>query len=236
MNPRYMQGIEQLSETRKCSDTLLFEDYIVTRLKLLPAFKEEKFTMERRNRGWKASRRLRSHLSRVCDRMFHRTSIKRKRQPITPDPELRSRLRLELRRRRSERKADNGMASVVFFGNGRFQAGGYGHAPVPKKALLKLLCTRGPTVLLDEYNTSKICPCGKAELETKQVISNGGSRVRCHKAVGGGDHIPCSIAPLLDASGISFDRDILATLNMLQCAACGMRGLPRPTHLCRECH
>ena len=155
---------------------------------------------------------------------------------------------MELIERRSERKRNAGIPIVVFFGNGRFQAGGYGHAlgsasliiiglrpTVPKKALLKLLCTRGPTVLLDEYNTSKMCPCGKAELETKQVTSNGDSRVRCHKAAGSGDNIPCSVAPLLDASKIPMDRDILATLNMLQCAACGVRGLPRPAHLCKEC-
>ena len=54
------------------------------------------------------------------------------------------------------------------FGDGNFAPGGYGHAPVPKKDILRHLCTRGVTVLLGETKTSKMCPCGSQNSRTSK--------------------------------------------------------------------
>ena len=53
-----------------------------------------------------------------------------------------------------------------------------GHNAIPKKGLLRELCHRGLTFLLDEHKTSKVCPCGHDELKTT------GYRFRAHKSDG----------------------------------------------------
>ena len=69
----------------------------------------------------------------------------------------------------------------------------------------------GLTFLLDEYKTSKMCPCGHDELKTT------GYRFRAHKS-----------------DGAACDRDALASLNMVSCALCALAGRTRPEHLCRS--
>ena len=39
-----------------------------------------------------------------------------------------------------------------------------GHIPIPKKTIVKALAVRGLTFLVDEFNTSKMCPCGQCAL------------------------------------------------------------------------
>ena len=90
------------------------------------------------------------------------------------------------------------------------------------KNLLRELCHRGLTVLLDEYKTSKMCPCGHDELKTT------GYRFRAHK----GDGAACPLLTRLGAR--SCDRDALASLNMVSCALCALGGRTRPEHLCRS--
>lgn len=97
---------------------------------------------------------------------------------------------------------------------------------VPKKKLLHELAVRGITVLLDEYNTSKYCPCG-TELtnlcsQTKQ--NHETKRVRVHKTDGDAS---CAILALRD------DRDELATINMLLIALSTLKGQEWPNHLRR---
>ena len=58
-----------------------------------------------------------------------------------------------------------------------------------QKKVLKSLAFRGLTCLLDEYNTSKMCPCVKSELEDVCLHDNmpasNGTRLRCHKKTSG---------------------------------------------------
>ena len=61
-----------------------------------------------------------------------------------------------------------------------------GNAAVPKKDLLHELGVRGPTVLIDEYKTSKMCPCGHELCDGKSQHdhNHGTGRVRVHKTIG----------------------------------------------------
>jgi hypothetical protein len=76
---------------------------------------------------------------------------------------------------------------------------------------------------LEEFRTSKMCPCGLSSLT--HVI--GDRRLRCHQA-GGSDE--CRITC---ATSVLRDRDSLATLNMLQCAQSCLLGRRWPLHLSR---
>ena len=88
------------------------------------------------------------------------------------------------------------------------------------KKLLKLLAVRGLTVLIDEHNTSKMCPCGQSELiDTTQGSS--GKRVRVHKTDGGA----CAVLSRVNET---------ATVQMLLAAGAAMRHLEWPKHLARS--
>ena len=79
---------------------------------------------------------------------------------------------------------------------------------------------------LDEFNTSKMCPCGQSEL--CDIDTSEGARLRCHKATG-----PESCC-VLDAIGQSnMERDILAAANICHCGACAFQKKNRPPWLCR---
>ena len=112
--------------------------------------------------------------------------------------------------------------TVVFFGDASYGPTMRGHNAIPKKGILRELCHRGLTFLLDEHKTSKMCPCGQDELKTTH------GRLRAHKSDGG----VCSV--LAHSSTTDCDRDALASLNMLRCALCALRGKNRPSHLCRS--
>ena len=123
-------------------------------------------------------------------------------------------------RRRTQRR-------IIFMGDGTFSHSRK-HAPVPKKQVVKTLAVRGPVVLLDEYNTSKMCPCGTSELQDKPSTDNDIHRLRCHKVCGQGG--PCCVESVLTPA--KMDRDVLATINFLLCAGCAVGGRERPEHLC----
>jgi hypothetical protein len=114
-------------------------------------------------------------------------------------------------------------------GNGSFQDN------FPKKKFIRALASRGVTVVLDEYNTFKMCPCGLCELRDTVSIcptnpDNLHRRPRCHKAAE--PHGPCSaIRPFL-SRGLHPDRDELADIQMLNAGALGMCAGSRPMHLC----
>ena len=123
--------------------------------------------------------------------------------------ELRRRL-MQVRRQRSE------TPTVVFFGDASYGPSMRGHNAIPKKGLLRELCHRGLTFLLDDYKTSKMCRCGHDEPKTT------GYRFRAHKSDG-------AACPLLTRLGaMSCDRDALASLNMVSCALCALAGRTRP--------
>ena len=88
--------------------------------------------------------------------------------------------------------------------------------------ILRELCHRRLTFLLDEHKTSKMCPCGHDELKTTA------GRLRAHKS----DGAACPLLRRLGAT--SCDRDALASLNMVSCALCALSGRKRPDHLCRS--
>ena len=97
-----------------------------------------------------------------------------------------------------------------------------GNPSIPKKKLLKYMAVRGLTILIDEYKTSKMCPCGKSELITQKQEASG-KRVRVHKTDGG----VCAVLKRVD------DRDETATVQDLLVAGAAMQHLAWPTHLCR---
>ena len=246
-NPSYAKALFDLSQTFRCAHEAEFAKYAGARLANIQALKEELFTAQRRNVDWRSSRRLQSYLSRICDRMFDRTSLKVKRSFTTDTEELRK-ARTNAKHQKKCRKEDP--PSVVFFGDGTFKPGGFGYASVPKKNILKLLCNRGCTVLLDEHRTSRACPCGKADLDTYknnkgppmcvpvvETTERTSCRIRCHKTFLTGDasatSLQCDVLNMLEEQGIPSDRDVIAVMNMLQCGHNAIRGKPRPVHLCR---
>ena len=246
-NAEYSASLKGFHGTLRCADHAEFAKYTRARLSSLRILATESFAAERRNHRWKAQRALHSYLARLCDRLFDRTSTLYGRQARSSAASMSTQERAELRRKLKEtmlRRKERGKAkTVVFFGDGTFSAGGRGHASTPKKKILTLLCTRGSTVLLDEYRTSKICPCGLRLDDDRQTTkahnaSKGRIRLRCHKTTGSTESSPvftsCSVLDALYERGLPADRDILAVINMLKCGLSALQGCARPVHLCRE--
>ena len=116
---------------------------------------------------------------------------------------------------------------IAFLGDGTFKHQ-KGYAPVPKKKLAKVLASKGLTVMLDEYFTSKQCPCGNSELEND---ANADSRLRRHKTSGKNEK--CCVECILGTD--KMDRDVLAVTNFVLCAKAALMDEKRPDHLCRPC-
>ena len=177
--------------------------------------------MARSGERWRRQRQQQSYLDNVANHIFKRQKGWKKQEPITV---------------------------IAFIGDGTFRHQ-RGHDPVPKKQLVKAMSTRGCTVVLDEFNTSKWCPCGKSELQNVQRADSDLSgedtdteigvqqapgvtrRNRCHMHTTDTDE-PCSVCEILGEDNM--DRDVLATINMLQCAHNELKGVSRPCHLCRK--
>ena len=195
-----------------------------------------------------AARRRISAFSRWADLLFGRTTVRNKRQTNITLPTYASDVlaqseseRLERRRHLVEKLRRK---RAVFFGDGSFSSCARGSCPIAKKAFLKLSSARGVTVYNDEFNTSKMCPCGTDELITitgsdkcsripqpKAAVRIPFGIPRCHKTLS----TECT-CPLGRFNGDRFDIDELATYNMLHCAQNALRGLDRPSFLCRSTH
>ena len=108
-------------------------------------------------------------------------------------------------------------ARIVFFGAAQF--GHTRRGPLPRKALITALGLRVPVILMDEYNTSNMCPdCGNKLKSVKD------SRVfQC--ARGEGCDNGCSVRFI--------NRDRGAAANIGHCGACQLLGKPRPAALAR---
>ena len=172
-----------------------------------------------RHAGSRLQQRAGALPRRLCDRLFDRGSTRlQKCQEQTTDPLRRKELLTQLAQLRRQRED---FPSVVFFGDASYGPSMRGHNAIPKKGLLRELCHRGLTFLLDEYRTSKMCPCGHDELKTTS------DRLRAHKR----DGAVCSLLSRLGNTGC--DRDALASLNMVSCALCALGGQKRPEHLCK---
>ena len=58
---------------------------------------------------------------------------------------------------------------LIAYGAARFASGGRGERAVPVKGMQRLLRQTYPTVLVDEYNTSKMCPTCHVPLQHVKV-------------------------------------------------------------------
>ena len=216
----YGSALEELTRRgRKKSVTSRFADYFAAMFDTLEVRANELLTTARSAMKWAQKRSLMRFIGRLCDKLLDRTSTRPGKNEPPNDSELQNQLRLKLRRIRQERV---NVRTVVFFGDGTFGPTMRGHNAIPKKGILRELCHRGLTFLLDEYYTSSMCPCGQDKLKTTS------GRLRAHKSDG-------STCSLLSQLGDKCDRDALASFNMLSCALCALGGKGRPSHLCRPC-
>jgi len=227
-NKSYNDALEALSATRRrCADLDAFGAYAGVAMQTLVPRAEELQHTNRVLCNWKHQRKLQSFLSRIADIAFGRQTCRPQRASRgyhalgqTPNrEELVSRLREERLRRR-----EHPSKRVVFFGDGSFSCTLRGCPSIPKKKLLKHMAVRGVTFLLDEFRTSKCCPCGQGELtDSRSPHSEASERVRVHKTSGG----TCGVLRFCQ------DRDALATLNMLQAAVAAVQHKSWPEHLRR---
>ena len=126
-----------------------------------------------------------------------------------------------------------GRQVVVAHGDGDFKTGYRTHQSLGlgRKSLLKQLMDRGPVLLLDEWGTSKYCPCCGAEMEdvpSSQTEEDGERLRRCKTATLGA---PCDLM-LRCEDGL--DRDAVACVNMLVCVYALLTIGTRPPHLQRD--
>jgi hypothetical protein len=118
---------------------------------------EQLVTVHKSRVRWKQTRETVSWLSKVADKVFGKEKGHTKQETVR---------------------------RVAFLGDGTFKHK-RGYAPVPKKKLAKVLATKGLTITLDEFYTSKQCPCGDSELEDHPDIpSTEDLRIRRHKTSG----------------------------------------------------
>ena len=178
----YGRALESLSGTgRRKSATTTFIEYAGAMLRTLTVRAAELTSVARSAVRWQQKRCLARFIGRLCDRLFDRTSTRpvKNQPPSQHQPSMTASEREELRRRLMEVRHQRREApTVVFFGDASYGPSMRGHNAIPKKGLLRELCHRGLTFLLDEYKTSKMCPCGHDELKTT------GYRFRAHKSDG----------------------------------------------------
>ena len=186
----YGRALESLSQVgRRKSVTTAFVEYAGEMLHTLSVRAAELTSVARSAARWQQKRCLARFIGRLCDRLFDRTSTRpaKNQPPIRSQTSVTASEREDLRRRLMEvRRQRRETPTVVFFGDATYGPSMRGHNAIPKKGLLRELCHRGLTFLLDEYKTSKMCPCGHDELKTT------GSRLRAHK----GDGATCPLLGL----------------------------------------
>ena len=226
----YAQALDRISKCRRrCVDTQQIIQYSDAMLQTLVIRCSELLTPHRAYQRWKRSRALQKHISRVADKILDRSSLRLGRYEPgytkTLSFEARQELLCRLQQLRHEKRV-SGHVHVVFFGDGTF---GHmrGNAAVPKKDLLHELGVRGPTVLIDEYKTSKMCPCGHELCDGKSQHdhNHGTGRVRVHKTIGDDS---CEVLAHRN------DRDELAAVNMLLAALHTLHDTAWPAHLVRN--
>ena len=202
-NPSYDNAMKDLrSKRKKCASKDVLSEFCTTVFQHLDAMVEQLVTVHKSRVRWKQTRQTVSWLSKVADKVFGKEKGHTKREVVQ---------------------------RVAFLGDGTFKHK-RGYAPVPKKKLAKVLATKGLTIMLDEFYTSKQCPCGHSELEDHpDVPSTKDYRIRRHKTSGQNGN--CCVECTLGES--KMDRDVLAITNFLLCAKCALSGESRPNHLCR---
>ena len=173
---------------------------------------------------WKRKRHLQQYIDKVSDLLFDRSSAryKKNRDSGPTNEEDKENLKEALKKIKEDRKQRG--KTVVFFGNGDFKSSMPGQLSTPKKKILHALCHRGMTVLLDEFNTSKMCPCGQSEL------MKASGRQRAHKQSINNNVTDCAFLKNSETK----DRDVLAIINMALAAVCTLKGKQWPLHLRRD--
>jgi hypothetical protein len=107
---------------------------------------------------------------------------------------------------------------IVVFGDGSWSARA-GTAPMPRKALIKRVSTRGVVLVEDEFRTSKMCPCFHCGGEMRDDLAAGARVRRCSNASDGGAH---------GCGAIAIDRDWSGSMGILHCGLCALRREDRP--------
>ena len=142
---------------------------------------------------WITKRKTNKTLDKIASRML-RSSSHRKNKAKEPPPEL-------------------SCKPIVFFGDGNWKQC-KGSPPVPRKPLIKRLAARTITVMMDEYRTSKMCPCHGCNAQLINQNSLGTCRVRvCTRLNSSGDGTSGCIVNRV--GGI--DRDVAGGLSILVC-------------------
>jgi hypothetical protein len=226
-NHKYQIAIEDLSKEIKktsCFDT--FIGYCKAAKNHFSNLKKELMRKRRKSLKFFSKRKIDSVLHSLANRIFNKTSYKKTQDMKTLSDDEKRNLRRKIREKRKELQEKR----VVFFGNGSLRCGGSGHAPVPRKKLVKFLSITGLTYVLDEFRTSKMCP-GGCGCEMKDVDTE--SRVRlCTNVSIEGDSNCCSLRSL-NGKRFEEDRDKCANVNMCRCAHAAVVHKKRPTDLCR---
>ena len=98
-----------------------------------------------------------------------------------------------------------------------------------EKEFLKYLAVRGVTLYAQEHRTSVTCPCGTSKL----VNIEPRSRFRCHQTLSTapGKMETCPLACIDVAKPNEYDRDELATWNVLHVLQHALKGEEWPEHL-----
>lgn len=214
-DPMYNEWIEAEDKGRKktCSSAS-FTTYLAATLGRADMLLSRLLHPMRSVHKWREAKTRMSAIARLADRIWSTTAAER-------------RVRADTRTSPPKR--------LVVLGDGCFSGG------FPKKTFARELGMRGPTLIADEFATSKECPCGLCKLQDvpaseRPAPLDASRRPRRHTGSDGPD-IPhcCAIKPFSDR-GLETDRDELACMNILHCAAVGLkRRLPtRPEHLCSE--
>ena len=184
---RYGDAVKELSESKgsalRTGDAERLDKYLRAWADTLEAMVEEKLTEARRKIRWAACRGKQASLEREADRMWGITSTRpsKLRRLVRGGAAPRGLDRgnqeevskfIEEEKKEAERlRPKDGRARLLGFGDGSFPAGYRGHRSMPRKALLAKLMHRGPVVLIDERNSSMLCPCCGKKLRLCSWIS-----------------------------------------------------------------
>jgi hypothetical protein len=142
------------------------------------------------------------------------------------------------RGRRTDLSAGDSAAAVSVpctMGDGTFSGG------FPKKTFARELGMRGPTLIADEFATSRECPCGLCKLEdvppaSRTLPLDASRRPRRHTGSNGPSSPTCCVIKPFTDLGLETDRDEFGCMSILLCTAAGLqRKRPtRPACFCSE--
>ena len=192
---RFKTLLEQIGETScktcNCEEFFCYLKVIATHFSSL---QRENNRLDRRKMRWITKRKTNKTLDKIASRMLRSSSHRKNKAKEKPN-------------------VSNKPMPIVFFGDGNWKQC-KGSPPVPRKPLIKRLAARTITVMMDEYRTSKMCPCHGCNSELTNQNSPGNRRVRvCTRRNSSGDGTSGCIVNRV--GGI--DRDVAGGLSILVC-------------------